>query len=446
MNQNDFAKILKKAGVVGAGGAGFPAYVKASSKAEFVIVNAAECEPLLRKDQKILEHYPEVVFDGLEMMMMSTSAKRGIIGIKKKHAKIIEHLKKIAKSRKNIEIKPLGDCYPAGDEFCLVYDTIGKLVPMGGLPINVGVVVSNVETLYNAAKAYEFPVTEKFLTVAGSVKKPCTFKAPIGISYGELIEFAGGAACNDYAAIDGGPMMGKVIADFSLPLTKVSGGLIVLPKNHSLILKKSRSVNSVSRMGKSACDQCSFCTELCPRYLLGHILNPHRVMRSLLFSGSGKDIHNEFALLCSECSLCSLYSCPENLDPKSVCDMAKQSLIEKKINLENASLNFENQPKIHPLRDYRKTPVSKLISRLNLLDFNKEAPFIEFNYIPKKVKIMLNRYMGASADAIVNIGQAVKKGDIIASISDDKLGAYVHASIDGKVSKINQKYIEIEAK
>ena len=444
MIQKDFVKTLKKAGIVGAGGAGFPAYVKASSKAEFVIVNAAECEPLLKKDQQILERYPEIVFDGLEMMMKATSAKSGIIGIKKKHVKVIEILKRAAASRKNIEIKLLGDYYPAGDEFCLVYDTIGRLVPMGGLPINVGAVVNNVETLYNVAIARKYPITEKFVTVTGAVKKPCSFKAPIGISYGELIEFAGGANCKDYAAIDGGPMMGKVITDFTLPVTKVSGGLIVLPKNHSLILKKSRPDNSVSRIGKSACDQCSFCTELCPRYLLGHILNPHKVMRSLLFSGSGKDIHNEFALLCSQCSLCSLYSCPENLDPKSICDMAKKSLIEKSINIKTASMDFENQPKVHPLRDYRKTPVSKLIARLNLSDYDKAAPFIEFNYVPGKVRIMLSQHIGVPAEVIARVGQAVKKGDTIASVSDDKLGAYIHASINGKVSKINNKYIEIE--
>lgn len=442
---NNFAKTLKKAGIVGAGGAGFPTYVKATSKAEFVIVNAAECEPLLKKDQKILEHYPEIVFDGLEMMMKATTAKTGIIGIKKKHTKVVELLKKIAASRKNIEIKLLGDYYPAGDEFCLVYDAIGRLVPMGGLPINVGAVVNNVETLYNVAISNKYPITKKFITITGAVKKPCTFKAPVGTSYGELIDFAGGATCKDYIAIDGGPMMGKVITDFTLPVTKVSGGLIVLPKNHSLIFKKSRSENSVSRIGKSACDQCSFCTELCPRYLLGHILNPHRVMRSLLFSGSGKDIHNEFALLCSQCSLCSLYSCPENLDPKSICDMAKKSLIEKSINLKTASLNFESQPKVHPLRDYRKTPVSKLIARLNLSDYDKNAPFIKFNYVPSKVRIMLSQHIGAPSETIVNVGQKVKKGDVIASVADDKLGAYIHASIDGKVSKVNRKYIEIDA-
>ncbi|MEA3307224.1 MAG: SLBB domain-containing protein [Elusimicrobiota bacterium] len=441
----DFAKTLKKAGIVGAGGAGFPAYVKATSKAEFVIVNAAECEPLLKKDQKIIELYPETVFDGLEMMMKATSAKAGIIGIKKKHAKIIDILKRIVKSKKNIEIKLLGDYYPAGDEFCLVYDTIGRLVPMGGLPINVGAVVNNVETLYNVAISNKYPITQKFLTVTGAVKKPCTFKVPVGISYAELIEFAGGATCSDYAAIDGGPMMGKVITDFSLPVTKVSGGLIVLPKDHSLILKKSRPETTVSRIGKSACDQCSFCTELCPRYLLGHILNPHKVMRSLLFSGSGKDIHNEFALLCSQCGLCSLYSCPENLDPKSICEMAKKKLIEKSINLKTASIDFENQPKIHPLRDYRKTPVSKLIGRLNLIDYNKVEPFVEFDYSPKKVKIMLSQHIGVPAEAIVNVGQAVKKNEIIASVAEDKLGAYIHASIDGKVSKVNSKYIEIAA-
>jgi len=148
-----FSKDLRAAGVVGAGGAGFPSYVKAQGRAEFALVNAAECEPLLKKDQKLLEYFPEKVFDGLELLMRAVGASKGVVGIKKKHEKIIPRLEEIAKSRKNISVLKMGDYYPAGDEQCLVYEATGRVVPPGGIPLDVGCVVCNVETLYNSVFA-----------------------------------------------------------------------------------------------------------------------------------------------------------------------------------------------------------------------------------------------------------------------------------------------------
>ncbi|MBI4656543.1 MAG: SLBB domain-containing protein [Elusimicrobia bacterium] len=442
----DFSEKLKSAGVIGAGGAGFPAYVKAQSKAEIIIMNAAECEPLLKKDQKILEHFAETSLDGLELMMKSTSAAQGAIGIKKKHAKIIKRLEDSVKTRKNLKIHLLGDYYPAGDEFCLVYEITGRLVPMGGIPIEVGVVVNNVETLYNAAKAERTPVVEKFFTVAGAVKKPATFRLPVGMTYLEAVNLAGGVRCADAVGIDGGPMMGNLLGSFEAPVTKISSGVIVLPRNHPLAIKKTAGESVFSRTGKSACDQCSYCTELCPRYLLGHKIQPHKVMRSLLFSGADRKPLNEHGLICCECSLCSLYSCPENLDPKNVCASAKKYLRERNIGVKNSAIDFKSEFKIHPLREDRKTPVSKLIERLGLKDFNVEAEFEDADYRPEKVRILLSQHTGVPCSPCVSTGQKVKKGDMVGEVPFGKLGCPVHASIDGIVSKINEKYVEINSK
>lgn len=440
----EFSRNLRAAGVVGAGGAGFPSYVKAQGRAEFALVNAAECEPLLKKDQKILEYFPEKVFDGLELLMRAAGAKQGILGIKKKHEKIIPRLEAIAKGRKNISVLKLGDYYPAGDEQCLVFEATGRVVPPGGIPLEVGCVVSNVETLYNAAAGK--PVTEKFITVNGAVKKPATFRVPVGITWREAVEICGGFTIKDPAYIDGGPMMGKVMTDFELPVTKASAGIIVLPKGHPLIVKKAVSRPTFTRIGRSTCDQCSFCTEFCPRYLLGHNVQPHRVMRTMLFSGGPEHkLHSQYGLLCCECSLCSLYSCPEGLNPREACVAAKSDLREQKMGFKNSSLNTGRAPQVHPVRDFRKVPVSKLVRRLGLEDYNKDAPWTEVSYKPAKVKILLSQHIGAPCAATVKEGQRVEKGAVVGDVPADKLGCPVHASIAGTVGKVNEKYVEIYA-
>jgi Na+-translocating ferredoxin:NAD+ oxidoreductase RnfC subunit len=442
-DKTELVNKIKTAGIVGAGGAGFPSYVKANSQCETVILNAAECEPLLKKDQIILDLYSEEVIKGMYLLMQSTGARRGIIGIKKKHEKLIEKLEKIC-SKTNISVFKLGDFYPAGDEFCLVYETTGKVIAPGEIPLNVGCVVNNVETVYNIALSDKKPVIEKFITITGAVKKPATIKVPVGITFSQAIEFCGGFTVKNPAAIDGGPMMGKVITDFENVVTKTSAGLIVLPLEHPLIKKKSQQQTQFTKIGRSACDQCSLCTELCPRYMLGHLVQPHKVMRSLLFSAKDSKIHSEFALLCCECSLCSLYSCPEGLNPREVCIYAKANLKEMKINLKNSSLSPILR-QVHPLREFRKTPVKKLIKKLNLSDYDKPAPYMDFDYKPKKVKILLSQHIGSIAKPIVKLGDFVKKGDIIGEIENGALGCPVHSSIDGKIVNLNDRYVEIEA-
>jgi Na+-translocating ferredoxin:NAD+ oxidoreductase RnfC subunit len=441
----EFSKNLRAAGVVGAGGAGFPSYVKAQGTAEYALVNAAECEPLLKKDQKILEYFPEKVFDGLDLLMRAVGASKGVLGIKKKHEGIIPRLEAIAKGRKNVSVLKMGDYYPAGDEQCLVLEATGRVVPPGGIPLDVGCVVSNVETLYNAAFAPR-PVTETFITVNGAVKKPATFRVPVGISWREAVDVCGGFTVKDAAYIDGGPMMGKVMTDFGLPVVKASGGIIVLPKDHPLITKKAQTRPVFSRIGRSVCDQCSFCTEFCPRYLLGHDVQPHRVMRSLLFSGGPEPkLHNQFALLCCECSLCSLYSCPEGLNPREACVAAKGDLREAKIGFKNSQLNTGRKPEPHPVRDFRKVPVSKLVRRLGLEDYNKDAPWSAAVYKPASVKILMSQHIGVPCSPSVREGQKVEKGAVVGEVPVDKLGCPVHASISGTVGKVNQKYVEIYA-
>ncbi|HMD13225.1 MAG TPA: NADH dehydrogenase subunit, partial [Bacteroidota bacterium] len=213
---------IKSAGVVGAGGAGFPVHVKAKSRVEIVIANGAECEPLIHKDFELMVHHAAEIVRGVEIMMESTGAKQGIIGIKEKNKPAIEAISG-AIGQKNIKLHLLGDFYPSGDEFILVYEATKRLIPPQGIPLDVGVVVNNVETLYNIARAMDGnPVTEKFITVAGAIHHSGTFVVPVGMSYRDAIGFAGGANVNDFGVFVGGVMMGKLEFNLDLPITKTT--------------------------------------------------------------------------------------------------------------------------------------------------------------------------------------------------------------------------------
>jgi Na+-translocating ferredoxin:NAD+ oxidoreductase RnfC subunit len=165
-------EILKQHGVVGAGGAGFPTYVKAKSQIEFLIANGAECEPLVHKDVELMKNFPEEVLSGMALMMGATNAKQGKFGLKEKNKAAVEAIQSHLHSNR-IELVLLGDYYPSGDEYELVYTATGRLIPAAGIPIQVGCVVNNVETLYNVHLAsHDEPVTRKFISVTGEVGEP----------------------------------------------------------------------------------------------------------------------------------------------------------------------------------------------------------------------------------------------------------------------------------
>ena len=163
------SQTVAEAGVVGAGGAGFPTHVKIAGKADSVIINAAECEPLLHKDKEVLRCHAEAVLAGLAAGMRMVGATRGLMGIKDKYTDLIEQLRPHLQG--GMEIVPLRDAYPAGDEFVLVYDVLGRVVPPGGIPLHVGAVVMNVETAVNVSAAPRMPVIEKYISVAGAVMR-----------------------------------------------------------------------------------------------------------------------------------------------------------------------------------------------------------------------------------------------------------------------------------
>jgi Na+-translocating ferredoxin:NAD+ oxidoreductase RnfC subunit len=431
---------LRECGVVGAGGAGFPTHVKAASKVEFMIANGAECEPLIHKDAELMKHFPAEVLSGMAAMIEATGAATGKFGIKSKNAESLLALQAQPGSEK-IEFVMLGDFYPSGDEFELVYSATGRLIPPAGLPLHVGCVVNNVETLYNVHLATrDIPVTDKFVSIAGAVNEPKSFWAPVGTPFRELIALAGGAKPRDFGLFVSGLMMGWLTFDLNDVVTKTTAGLIVLPRDHYLIARRDRSQAQMNHIGMSACDQCSYCTEFCPRYLLGYEVMPHKVMRSLGFTLTGSQNWNQWAELCCACGLCTLYACPEDLYPKEACDNGKRDR-------RAAGLKFVQQKpvQVHPMKEYRRVPLSMLRKRLKVEEYERETPFEKRDYRPAAVRVKLRQHAGAPARPAIKEGAKVRRGQVIGRVGENELGASIHAGIDGRARRITEEYIEIVA-
>lgn len=433
------AERVRQAGVVGAGGAGFPTHVKVQASVDTYICNAAECEPLLCKDQELMKLHAEEMVHGMRLAMAATGASRGVIAIKEKYKQAIAELKKHIST--DIDFYYYGAFYPAGDEYIIVYDVTRTLIPPGGIPLDVGCAVNNVETLINISRADRgIPVTHTALTVAGAVANPISAVVPIGITAREVLALAGGSLIDEPALLDGGAMMGKVVFDLDKPVTKTSGGYIVLPRDHHIIRRKTAPMEVKVTISKSACDQCMYCTEFCPRYLLGYAIEPHKVMRSVGFEGDKEEGWAELGIQCCECSICDLYACPEDLPPKDMCVRSKQIWRAKPIKPEL----LPNQG-VHPMRDARRIPMSRLIQRLNLTDWDVHAPMHTDIIVPSKVRLMLRQHIGSPSQPIVTVGDRVTQGQLVAAIPDGQLGSNIHTSIQGRVSAIDGDAVTVEA-
>jgi len=435
----ELVHLVRNAGVVGAGGAGFPTYKKIDGEVEIVIANGAECEPLLHKDRMLMENYPKEILAGMQHVMNHMKAKEGIVVIKRKNRKAIQSMS--SHLPENVTIFEMADVYPAGDEYEVVYHSTGRRIPAGGLPLEVGVVVQNVETLFNIHRAVVgHPVTHSMMTVHGHVNTPLTAWFPVGMSYRDVLEVAGGATIDDFVVIDGGPMMGKVVSDLSAPVTRVSSGLIVMPRESKLAVRKSLPERAYKRSGKSACDQCSLCTEMCPRYLLGYPVQPHLVMRSLLTTGETSETLTHWAQACCECNICSLWACPEDLDPRNVCVATKRDLRKHDKWLSPDQLRNLTK-EVHPLKEYRSVPTQRLTRRLGLDRFQEEAPLRTERIEPNSVSIPLQQHIGVAPMPVVKVGDKVEREDLLAQADDTQLSVPLHASISGTVTAVDKTIV-----
>lgn len=440
MEFKELSNILQKNGIVGAGGAGFPTYAKLNEHAETIILNCAECEPLLRLHRQLLEQNAREIVETFYMMGQTMGSREIVIGIKKAYTKAIEALQEVIGDYEGVRLGLLDEVYPAGDEVVLIYEVTGKVVRPGGLPIECGVAVFNVETAYNVYRAVkkDTPVVDKLVSVVAEVNNPVTVRVPIGCTIEEVVTLAGGSRIKNPVYFIGGPMMGR-IGTGAEPVTKTTNAVLVLPEEHLIIQKKKRKASIDLKRAAASCCQCTMCTDLCPRNRLGHPIEPHKFMRA----ATCKDVQdpNIFVntMFCSSCGLCEMYSCMQSLSPRSL-------MADYKAGLRAAGMKPPQGVVPKPVgkeREYRKVPMERLMARLDLTKYNKEAPLNNEVVDMKKVRIMLSQHIGAPASAVVTAGQQVSRGQVIAEPGKG-LSVAIHASIDGIVTEVNEKYVVIE--
>ncbi len=435
----ELSKILRENGIVGAGGAGFPTYGKLNDAADTILLNCAECEPLLKLHRQVLKEHAQEIMKAFHLVAETLGAQ-AIIGIKSEYKSTIDALNVYIDEYPEMSIHKLPGAYPMGDEVVLIYEATGRQVRPGGLPIEQGVAVFNVETMYNIYRAvFEgHPVDDKYVSVVGEVEHPVTVRVPIGTPISQVVAMAGAITTKDPVYLLGGPMMGGFGNEYQ-PVTKTTNAVIVLPADHSLVHKKQPNIKNALARAASSCCQCRTCTDLCPRHALGHPIQPHLFMRAAA-NRDTQDLEPFInTMFCSSCGLCELYSCPQGLSPRSIMAQYKAGLRKEGIRppkVEAASVNES--------REYRRAPEERLVARLGLINYDKEAPLNDSLQSVAKVRINVSQHIGAPAQAAVKKGDRVEAGQVIASAADG-LSVNIHASITGQVSDVTDKYIEIKA-
>lgn len=442
MEIKELQNIIQQGGVVGAGGAGFPTYVKLTDKAEVILMNCAECEPLLKLHRQLLEKHAHEIMKTFWLVAQTVGASQAIIGIKRSYVDTVNALQQHIDEFPGMTIHLLDEVYPMGDEVVLIYEATGRVVRPGGLPIEQGVAVFNVETIYNVYRAVEKqkPVTDKYISVVAEVEKPVTVRVPLGCTLEEVVAQAGMTTVKDPVYFVGGPMMGR-IGSPSEPVTKTTNAILVLPKDHLIVQKKLRTSSIDLKRAASICCQCNTCTDLCPRHALGHPIDPARFMRA----ASNQDFRdlNPYidASFCSSCGVCEMYSCPQSLAPRTL-------LADMKGGLRKAGIRPPQGVQPVPVkesREYRKVPEERLMARLGLTKYDKEAPMDETLVAVPKVKILLSQHIGAPAKALVKAGDEVSRGQMIAQPAEG-LSVGIHASICGMVTEVTDRWIVIAKK
>jgi electron transport complex, rnfABCDGE type, C subunit len=298
LSKQEIRDIVREAGIVGLGGAGFPTNVKLTpkdeSKIDYVIVNGAECEPYLTCDYRMMIEEPERLVGGLKVMLQLFENAKAVIGIENNKPKAIETLRALVKDEPKITVEPLRTKYPQGGERSLIYAVTGREINSSMLPADAGCVVDNVNTvmaIYDAV-CKQTPILERVITVTGdAVKEPQNFKVRTGMNYNDIIEAAGGFIGEPKKILSGGPMMGQAMYTTDVPVTKNSSSLTCFLEDE------------VEKNPESPCIRCGRCGEVCPEFLV-----PVLMMQTCM-AGNSEGYEKLYGMECIECGSCS-YICP----------------------------------------------------------------------------------------------------------------------------------------
>ncbi len=314
---DDIVKNIRSAGIVGQGGAAFPTYVKLlkneKKPVDTILLNGCECEPYLTSDHRLMVEYPEPIISGAVLAAYAAGASQIVIAVESNKMDAVESLQKAA-SGSQVKIAVVKTQYPMGGEKQTVRAVLDRTIPTGGLPLDVGVVVINVGTAAAVARAVlrGKPLTHRVISVTGAgIREPKNLLAPIGISYGELIDFCGGLKPEAARVIAGGPMMGFALSDFSVPVTKGTSGIVALTEE------------DVAKEKETTCIRCGRCVDVCPLNL---------VPTKLALSSRHKDwelARTYHLMACMECGCCA-YVCPSGIPLVQLMRMGKVQMAKEK--------------------------------------------------------------------------------------------------------------------
>ena len=298
LSKQEIRDIVREAGIVGLGGAGFPTNVKLTpkdeSKIDYIIVNGAECEPYLTCDYRMMIEEPERLIGGIKVMLQLFENAKAVIGVENNKPKAIEKLRARVKDEPKISVEALRTKYPQGGERSLIYAVTGREINSSMLPADAGCVVDNVNTvmaIYDAV-CKRTPILERVITITGdAIKEPQNFKVRTGMNYNDIIEAAGGFKADPKKILSGGPMMGQAMYTTDVPVTKNSSSLTCFLEDE------------VEKNPESPCIRCGRCGEVCPEFLV-----PVLMMKSCM-NGDSAGYEKLYGMECIECGSCS-YICP----------------------------------------------------------------------------------------------------------------------------------------
>ena len=417
---------MRSAGILGAGGAGFPSYAKLATGADTLVVNGAECEPLLYTDYHLLKRELSLVLEGIKAVLEYAHIARALLSVKQHTAEKLKWTDGQVLAER-ISVKVLPNVYPMGDEISLIYESTGRVVKPGNLPITAGVIVLNVETLYNVGNAVRYgkPVTETWLTVGGDIPQPIALKVPVGTPVETVFAKYGINVPETHTVLDGGPSMGKVIDHETAVIGKTTKGLLILPNSSPAVQSKYLDAKKSIARAETACCQCTRCTDLCPRYLLGYPLEPHKMVRTAMGVAEVMPEMVITANLCCGCGICETLACCQGISPKAVITQYKEVIGKNKIRYVASG---EVEARVE--RDYRMIPSEKWESVLGVRFYDRVAVFKDEPLEIKKVEINLRPHIGAPSVPCVKDGDKVRKGDVIATAAEG-LSIAQHASMGG---------------
>lgn len=432
MQLSELKERVAAAGIIGAGGAGFPTAVKIAEGADTLLINASECEPLLFTDYHLVRRHMNEILAGAEAVMAAAGIPNGYIAIKKHNVERLG-LQPGQEVVPHIRVAMLPNAYPIGDEVILTYQVLRRVVRPGALPLSAGVLIFNAETMYNVHRAIDenAPVTEKWLTVAGKVQNHVTLRVPVGMNVAELLRATGNTVPDGCVVIDGGPAMGSIIDPEHSFVKKTTKGILVLPEDIPAVASKLTPNRAVNVHASSNCCQCTMCTDLCPRALIGYPLHPHKIVRtSMEMVEEMPELFTE-AQLCSGCGVCEMTSCCQGISPARVYAQVKGILAKNKLRYQAVS-----DPEPDPERDYRILPSGRFKSRIGVAEFDQMTELNEGREPePGTLTLLLKQHAGAPAAPLVRAGGEVSAGQLIAQASG-AISANIHAPRSGVVQSV----------